>query len=192
MYRRLQFRWPCDCTTMHACLHLYHLQEVQVITCCYAFLNCFAVCLQLRRSAGTLRLCRGFREAYGEPGSRTCSWAPMASPRRHSPSSITLRKSTKVKLAPSFFHCSPYAGKYITLKMLEEQCPMSFSAGNLSSIVAAKFLGSWFLFHLYLLYRVFCFCFSRNTIPFLWGKRKRNIVLVIIQCSLKDWNIEGS
>jgi len=37
---------------------------------------------------------------------------------------------------------TPYAGKYNTLKMLEEQCPMSFSAGNLSSIVAAKFLGS--------------------------------------------------
>jgi len=97
------------------------------------------------------------------------------------------------KIGPFFFfHCSPYAGKYNTLKMLEEQCPMSFSAGNLSSIVAAKFLGSWFLFHLYLLYRVFCFCFSRNTIPFLWGKRKRNIVPVMLQCSLNDWNIKHS
>ncbi|XP_066397894.1 uncharacterized protein [Miscanthus floridulus] len=44
----------------------------------------------------TCKKCKGFREADGEPGSRTCSWAPMASPRPHSPSSITLRKSTKL------------------------------------------------------------------------------------------------
>ncbi|XP_066397891.1 uncharacterized protein [Miscanthus floridulus] len=44
----------------------------------------------------TCKKCKGFREADGEPGSRTCSWAPMASPRPHSPSSITLRKSTKI------------------------------------------------------------------------------------------------
>jgi len=63
-------------------------------------------------------------------------------------------KLTKVNLAPFFFHCSPYTGKYNTLKNVGRTIPNDF-------------------FFIYTFYAgSFCFCFSRNTVPFCEEKEK--------------------
>ena len=123
-------------------------------TCCYAFLNCFAVCLQLN---WYFTFVQGFVKQMVNPAlcrAHGLQWPHQGLTRLPQLPCANHVQVNQAKIGPPFIYCSPYAGKYNTLKNVGRTIPNDFF------FICTFYAGS------------FCFCFSRNTVPFCEEKEK--------------------